>query len=213
MSLDFNDGERQRSIEIIPQGTVVRVVGTIKPGGISRPGSEQADAGWLTASRSSDVLMLKWEFVVTDGPYRNRRFWPNMTVHGGDVNEKGESKGWNVAKSQIRAMLNSARNIKPDDESPTALAARRINSWADLNGIECLIKVGVEKGQNGYPDKNRIGTIIEPGNKEYVPPGTPMPASAAVVSAPAAAPATPAWGAPPPVAAPAASSSTPAWAR
>lgn len=206
MSLDFNDADRQRDFELIPTGTIVRVIGTIRPGGKSRAGSEAVDAGWLTASRTSDVMYLSWEFVVSEGPLKNRRWWQNLTVAGGEVNEKGESKAWNISKSTIRAMLNSARNVKPDDESATAVAARRINTWADINGIEFLCKVGIQKGSNGYQDKNQIGTVIEPGHKDYAAPGMAAPVS----SAPST-PATPAWGGkPPPVAG---SSSVPAWAR
>ncbi len=209
---DFNDAEKQRGIDLIPNGTIVRLVGTIRPGGASRDGN--IDAGWLTQSKSSDSKYLNWEFVVSEGPYRNRRLWQNMTVFGGETNEKGESKGWNITKSTVRAMLNSARNVKPDDESQQALAARRINNWGDINGIEFLAKVSIRKGQNNYPDQNQIATVIEPGHKDYVAPGAAMPATAASSASSAPSAPTPAWAAggqavPPPAAA----SAVPAWAR
>lgn len=167
MSLDFNDSERQNSGDVIPNGTLVRVIGVIRAGGISRPGQDKVDGGYLTASKSSDVLYLSWEYTVVDGPFARRKFWQNMTVAGGQTNERGESKAWNITKTSMRAMLCSARNVKPDDMDEHATAARRINAWADLDGIEFAAKVGISKGNNGYPDKNQIAAVIEPDHKDY----------------------------------------------
>ncbi len=206
--LDFNDGERQRGADVIPNGTLVRAVGVIRPGGVSRPGQEKVDGGYLTASKSSDVLYLSWEFTVVDGPFARRKFWQNMTVSGGEVNERGESKAWNITKTSMRAMLCSARNVKPDDMSEHATAARRINAWADLDGVEFAAKVGISKGNNGYPDRNQIAAVIEPGHKDYtaIMSGEGGATVAASAPAPQAAWAKPATAAP-------ATGAVPAWAR
>jgi hypothetical protein len=208
--LDFNDGERQSSGgDVIPNGTLVRVIGVIRPGGVSRPGQEKVDGGYLTASKTSDVLYLSWEFTVVDGPFARRKFWQNMTVAGGQVNERGESKSWNITKTSMRAMLCSARNIRPDDMSDNAASARRINTWGDLDGIEFAAKVGVSKGSNGYPDKNQIAAVIEPDNKAYGAimngeGGAPVMAAAPMAQATWAKPA---------AAAAAGNGAVPAWAR
>lgn len=174
--LDFNNAAPQRSgFDLIPNGTIVRCIGTIRPGGKSRPGLEAVDQGMLTQSKSSDVMYLSFEYVVTEGPYAKRRWWGNLTVCGGSVDERGESKGWNITKSTFRALLNCNRSIRPDDESPQAASGRQINSWADINGLEFLCKVKIQKGQDGYQDQNSIAMIIEPGHKDWVPWGTPMP--------------------------------------
>lgn len=216
MSLDFNDAGPQRNgFELIPVGTIVRAIGVIRPGGHSREGMEEADAGWLTASKSSDALYLNYEFTIVDGPYRNRKWFQNMTVSGGKVNEAGVSEAWNITKAAIRAMLNSALNIKPDDESPAALAARRINNWGDVNTLEILVKLGISKAKkdSGYQDQNQIGTVIEPGSKDYLAPGVAVIGGAPAAARPAMA-ATPSWGgAAPPQAAPATNAAVPAWAR
>ena len=77
------------------------------------------------------------------------------------------------------------------------MAARRVSSFGEFDGLEFVIKVGIEKGQGGYSDKNKIMTVITPDKKEYsAGPTTETPASA-----PTGTPATPPWAqgsAPPP---------------
>jgi hypothetical protein len=209
--IDVNDGEPQRGGELIPNGTKARVIGTIRPGGANRYGQEKVDAGYLTASRSSDVLFLSWEFTIVDGPFARRKFWQNMTVAGGEVNEKGESKAWNITKSTLRAMLNSARNVKPDDNTERGMSARRFNSWGELNGIEfcCSIRVQKAKPGSNYQDSNAIGTVIEPDHKDYAALMSGVDTSAPAASAPA-----PAWAGNAQAAKPASTGGAmPAWAR
>lgn len=167
--LDFNDAGPQRDFsDLIPAGTIVKVIGTIRPGGHSRPGHAE-DAGYLTASKTSDALMLDWEFVVVGGPFNKRKVWQYMTVDGGKVDENGQSKAWAITRSTLRAMVNSGRGVHPEDTSPNALAARRFHSWGDLDGIEFVAKIGIEKAKegSGYSDKNKLLVVIEPGHKHY----------------------------------------------
>jgi hypothetical protein len=52
--------------------------------------------------------------------------------------------------------------------SEAAATARKINSFEDLDGLEVVIKIGIESNKSGaYPDKNRIFSIITPDNKLY----------------------------------------------
>ena len=69
--------------------------------------------------------MLDCEFTVVEGPYARRKFWQNFTVAGGKLDEKGQSKGWNISKSTFRAMVDSALGLDPKDESPAAKAEAR----------------------------------------------------------------------------------------
>jgi hypothetical protein len=55
-----------------------------------------------------------------------------------------------------------------DDMSDAAKAARNISSYFDLDGLEPLIKIGIETDKGGvYPDKNKVMSIITPDNKAY----------------------------------------------
>lgn len=162
MSFDFNQADKQQGgFDLIPAGTVARVVMNIRPGGAG-------DGGWFKASQSSDAMMLDCEFIITEGPFAKRKIWQYMVVSGGKQNEKGESIAAGISRASLRAILESARGIDPDDHSDKAIAARRTNGWQDFQGIEFWAKLGVEKDKTGqYQDKNKIATIITPDMKDY----------------------------------------------
>ena len=162
MSLDFNNAGPQMDFSPMPAGTVVKVIASLRAGATGPDGA-------LTQSRSSDALYLDMVFTVTEGPYRNRKIFQNLTVEGGKVNEQGQSIAAGISRSTIRAMLNAARNIKPDDDSERACQARTINSYRDLDNLEFPAKLGIQKGKDGYQDKNTIQQVIEPGHNDYGP--------------------------------------------
>ena len=210
MSYDFNSADRQTDMEIIPAGTIVPLVMTIRPGG-------QGDGGWLTQSKNSDAQMLDCEFTVAEGPYAKRKIWQYLVLSGGKLNDKGESIAAGISRSMLRAILESARNVDPNDMSDAAVSKRRAD-WNDFCGLTFLAKLGVDKDKTGqYSDKNRIQSVITPNMKEYhagAPAQAPAPAASPWTSgqpAPAQTSA-PAWGTAQPQAA-ANSNPVPAWAR
>jgi hypothetical protein len=199
---DFNDAEAQKgAFDLIPKGAIVPLRMTIKPGGHDNP-AEGWTGGYATESFDSGAVYLACEFVVTSGPYAKRKLWSNVGLHS----RKGPTWG-QMGRSFIRAALNSARNVHPLDNSPQAAAARRINSFADLDGIEFLARVDVEKDTKGE-DRNVVKLAIEPDHKDYA-------ALMGVASRlPAAPVATPAYAAPVPAAAPRPPvAGKPAWAQ
>ena len=127
---DFNDAESQQSgFDLIPKGTVVPVRMTIKPGGYDDP-SQGWDGGYATESFETGSIYLAAEFVVTAGNHAKRKMWSNIGLHS----KKGPT--WSqMGRSFIRAALNSARNIHPQDNSPQASSARRIQSFHELDGL------------------------------------------------------------------------------
>lgn len=211
--LDLNDAQPQRG-DLIPPGCA-KVQAVLRPGGSAMPGAPASDVGLLRASRSSDVLMLDFEFTVLEGPHANRRFWQNMTVAGGDVDENGQSKGWLVTKATLRAMIESALGLDPKDESEAAKVKRRLTDFRSLSGIRFVAKIGVRQDRTGqYGDQNVLTAAVTPDRPEwrqvmeggqadgFGAPATPRPATAAPQ---------PAWGATQPTRAPAAAPQ-PAWA-
>jgi len=106
-------------------------------------------------------VYLACEFVVTSGPFAKRKLWSNVGLHS----RKGPIWG-QMGRSMIRAILNSARNVHPGDDSPQAAAARRINGFSDLDGIEFLARVDVEKDNKGE-DRNVVKLAVEPDHKDY----------------------------------------------
>jgi len=145
---DFNDAQAQQSgFDLIPKGTIVPVRMTIKPGGFDDYTQGWTD-GYATQSNETGAVYLAAEFVVTGGQYAKRKMWTNIGLHSA----KGPAWG-QMGRGFIRALLNSARNVHPQDNSPQASAARRINGFVDLDGVEFLARVDVEKDGRG-DDRN-----------------------------------------------------------
>ena len=157
---DFNSAAEQSSYALIPKNSLVRVRMTIKPGGYDDP-SQGWTGGFATRSVSTGSVYLNCEFVVLDGPFARRKMWSLIGLYSA----KG-AEWTNMGRTFIKAILNSARGINPDDSSPAAQNARRISGFADLEGIEFVGKVDWEKDQNGE-DKCVIKSAITPEHRDY----------------------------------------------
>lgn len=194
MSAWMNFADAEEHVDrtgLIPEGTLVKVHFKIKPGGYDDP-SRGWTGGLATRSDSTGSVYLAPEFTVMGGPFNKRKIWGALIGLQGN---KGPDWG-NQGRSFIRAMLESARGVAPNDTSERAMKARMINSFADLNGLEFAAKVSIEKGKDNYDDKNVIQTVIPVTHKEYraLMDGAASVASAPPVStAPAASGGTPAW--------------------
>jgi hypothetical protein len=157
---DFNDAEQQQSFDLIPKGTVAPVRMTIKPGGHD-DASQGWTGGYATQSFETGSIFLACEFVILDGEYARRKMWSNVGLHS----SKGPAWG-NMGRTFIRAVLNSARNIQPQDNSPQASAARRIQGFNELDGIEFVARIDVEKDARGEL-RNVVKIAVEPDQADY----------------------------------------------
>ena len=196
---DYNDAEAQQGgFDLIPKGTLVRVRMTIKPGGRDDP-AQGWTGGYATESFDTGSVYLACEFVVLEGAFAKRKMWSNIGLQS----RKGPTWG-QMGRSMIRAILNSARNVHPQDNGPQAAAARRIQGFNELDGIEFLARVDVEKDAKGE-DRNVVKLVVEPDHKDYAalmgtslrsPTGSPAPVPAASSAAAPQRPAAtgkPAW--------------------
>jgi hypothetical protein len=184
MAYDYSDAPEQRGDELIPAGTVATLQMKIRPGGAG-------EGGMLTRSKDGACEMLDCEYIVVDGPHIKRKLWDRMVLAG---TTDGHATASEISHGKLRAMLESARGIKPDDMSDAARKARTAD-LTDFDGMRFVAKIGIEKGKprdNGgdnYPDRNTIAAIITPDKKgwhavEQAPPSAK--ASPDVVAAPVA---------------------------
>jgi hypothetical protein len=174
MAINTNTAEKQKEMgALIPNGTIAPVILNIRG---------------RKMTKADDAEMLDCEFTITEGEYEKRKVWENMmiTSNGSD----GHNTAVDITMSRVRGLLESAYGIDPEDDSDAAIAAREIEDWEDLDQMEALAKIGIEKGKEGYKDKNKILVFITPDMDEYeesgfqpVKPGKKKPASKAKTAA------------------------------
>lgn len=147
--LNFNDVEPQNSFDLIPANTIAKARLVLKAG-------NDATDPFITRSKGGDTAYLNCEWIILEGKYAKRKIFDKIGLEGSD-------KWVNMGKARIRAILESAKGINPKDVSEIAVAARKINSFDELNNLDVVIKIGIEHDKNGqYQDKNRVIAIITP---------------------------------------------------
>ena len=157
---DFNTADQQQSFDLIPKGTLARVRMSIKPGGFD-DAAKGWTGGWATQSHDTGAVYLACEAVVMEGPFARRKVWWNIGLYSA----KGPTWG-NMGRTFVRAALNSARNVHPQDNGPQAAAARRIQGFHELDGLEFLARVDIEKDGKGQ-DRNVVKVAVEPDHPDY----------------------------------------------
>src|SRR5262245_56569481 len=108
--MDFNDATTQRVFDVIPAGTVLTLHMAVRPG-------NTGEGGLLRRSKDGNSEALDCEFTVVDGPYAKRKVWGLFTLVGTTPNHVTAAE---ISRSRLRAILESARGIRPDDTSEAA---------------------------------------------------------------------------------------------
>jgi hypothetical protein len=155
---DFNTAKEQRSFEVIPSGTIAVTQLTIRPGDIG-------EGGLLKLSKNGEAEGLDCEFLVVEGPYAGRKFWSFMVLAG---RTDGHATAADITRSRLRAILESARGIKPADVSEAAKKAR-VAEYADFNFIRFMARIGVEPAKGDYKAKNILQEVVTPDQKDWYP--------------------------------------------
>ena len=105
----------------------------------------------------------------------------------------------------------SVQGVHPQDNSPQAAAARRIQGFHELDGLEFLARVDIEKDAKGQ-DRNVVKIAVEPDHPDYAKlMGVPVKAKSGGGTSGAPAQAAPAYAAPAPQRAPV--TGKPSWAQ
>jgi hypothetical protein len=155
--VDFNDASPQRSFELIPAGTVVELNLKVRPG-------NAGEGGWLRRSKDGGSEALDLECTVVNGPYAKRKVWCLLTVGG---TTEGHGLAAEISRSRLRAILESACGIPPDDMSDAAKQARQISSYCDLDGLRFIGRIGVEPARGNYPAKNTLLAAVTPDQQDW----------------------------------------------
>lgn len=105
------------------------------------------------------------EFVVAENqPHARRKFWAMV----GDPDADGNSEGYrNMGMVSLTRMVEAAGLVDPKNPA----------SYEQLNGATCdqvmnmldgkyvAVRVKIEKGQEGYSDKNTVGDFLTPNEQ------------------------------------------------
>lgn len=180
---DFNDAKQVANL--IPKGTIAKVQLTIRPGAYDDP--SQGWTGGFATRGTTGAVYLNGEFTVLEGPYAKRKIFTLIGLYS----PKGPDWG-NMGRIFARSMLNSARGISDKDNSPQAMAVRRITTIGDLDGLVFLAKIDLGTDANGE-DKNEIRSAVTPDHKEYAALMGPIASQVAPQAKPAGGGSRPSW--------------------
>lgn len=98
---------------------------------------------------------LDCELTLCDGqPYAGRKVWEMI----GDPNNAGNSEKYRqMGRIAITRILECGRGAGPHNPD-----GYKINNYAELSGLKVAIKIGVEPGEGGHDDKNRVADWLTP---------------------------------------------------
>lgn len=183
MAYDFNTASDQ--FNVIPDRTFAVVQLNIRPG-------DAGEGGLFKRSKNGQAEGLDCELIVVGGPHDKRKFFEWMTISGTTDNH---AQAADITHRKLRAIIESARGIKPTDVSEAAKKAR-VAEYADFDGIRFLAQIGVEPAKGEYPAKNSLAQVVTPDRKEWQPieqVTKPAPAPAAAAGNTSNAIVKPAW--------------------
>jgi hypothetical protein len=184
MPFDYSDATTPIDMELIPAGLIATAQMRIREGG-------GGEGGVLKRSKNGQSEYLDAEFILVDTKHAKMKFWQNLLLAG---ETDGHKQMTDKSRGILKAILDSAYGLKPDDKGPEA-RAKRSKELKDFDGLRFLVKIGIEKGKpkndgssETYKDRNVIDAIITPDKPEYRGPieqsgspsgGAPPPAPAA----------------------------------
>jgi hypothetical protein len=114
--------------------------------------------------------------LIIDNPkYDGKRVWDWITVEldrsqyikpPADLPDQEASVRQGQAK--LKAIIRSACNLRPDDDSEAARAIiRRFGSYSSFDGVEFYAQVDLIPATENFKAKNLIDFIVLPGDQDY----------------------------------------------
>ena len=170
MTIDLNEASGQREFDLIPADTIVTLAIKVRGGGAGPDGT-------LRRSKDGRSEGLDLELTVCDGKFAKHKLWTLLTLQG---ETEGHAEAGRIATTLLRAILESARGVRPDDQGEEAKQQRRLASYLELDGMRFVGRIGIEPAKNGYDAKNKLASVITPEMQAWRKPDqTAAPAPAA----------------------------------
>jgi len=110
----------------------------------------------IKETKARDGKYVALTFQITSGPRTGSQIWVNLNI------ENPNEKAVEIAQRELNSigMAVGVISLKDTDQ---------------LHGIECGIKVGIEKGKGEYPDKNKILAYTRIGAVKFQTPTAQEP--------------------------------------
>ena len=170
MTIDLNEAGGQREFDLIPADTIATLVIKVRGGGAGPDGT-------LRRSKDGRSEGLDLEFAVCDGKFAKHKLWTLLTLQG---ETEGHAEAGRIATTLLRAILESARGVRPDDQSETARKQRELESYLEFDGMRFVGRIGIEPARNGYDAKNKLASVVTPDMQAWQKPdqsAAPTPAA------------------------------------
>jgi hypothetical protein len=162
----LEDTNTSNDLQPIPDGTVVRAIINFTGGDEVIP--EFSNLALFKRSQTTSAIYCPIEFTVMGGSYDKRRVWHNLFVHGDKMGNNGVPVAREIGMRTLRNMVDSSLGLNPSDQSPEAVGKRNINGIEDLQGREICLVVAIEKGTNGYKDRNKVKIVLTPKDDNFI---------------------------------------------
>jgi len=129
----------------------------------------------LMLASSKRTMHVALVCTVTDGEYKGRKIYDNVTVAlDKTVQPPVDTAQLNkyrtavrIGRARIKAIINSARGLDPNDKSPDTEAKRSIETHEELTGMVFWAEIGEEPPRGAFRARNRIDRIVEPCDDDY----------------------------------------------
>ena len=169
--LDFGDMDRQQEINYgpVPGGSAVLLRLNLEKPKFAHERNE------YISKAKSGLYSLYCKFTVEAGRYSGVSFRQNIWLppQWQEVEmTDGQRKCATIGGAQLRAILESARGIDPDDDSPKAKAARQLSAFYDFDGLLIAAKLKIAKDPYVAADgrefwNNELSVVITPDKPLY----------------------------------------------
>ena len=168
MPINLNNAGSQRgNFDLLPPG-IYHFEAIVIAGGAGTDGFLRRE------KKTPRVLMLELECKVVDNEeYAGRRVWDYIPVEI-DESTNGDlapipADALSKAQSRVRrgrakllALLDSAFELQPNDDSVAAQKKRELDSYGAVHGLQFYAQVEEQAGSSGYEPRNRVDFIITP---------------------------------------------------
>jgi hypothetical protein len=151
--VNFADAGQQYDGSLIPNGTIVK--------GVLRIKAFNADLGLIATVSKSNAqnAYLDVAVEITEGRYAGRKVFDLIGVAG---SEKFVNNGRAAIKAIMEFNGASPQNMTGYELRQTGPDPVQGVDWLALDGKLVAAKVKIEKGNEGYSDKNKVAAFLTP---------------------------------------------------